>query len=164
MPSDDVFSVTSHGRLVGSNAGEREGPKRQCSGEGEGRTSPSAVYNPYYTGRPRTPVHASNKDSMDRQEIIRRIKEREGGRHNVSKEGAYQDYGTWRRFHETKFEADWHLNVRMFKDMSNRLPRSRVRGGHAHLHRQTQGNESPRLRRHCCRRRKWRLPTGHRYH
>lgn len=35
------------------------------------------VYNPYYTGRPQTPINSSRNPSVDRQEIIRRIKSRE---------------------------------------------------------------------------------------
>lgn len=42
-------------------------------------TSPSGVYNPYYTGRPRSPNTALKHEPIDRQEIIRRIKSRENG-------------------------------------------------------------------------------------
>ncbi|CZT19816.1 uncharacterized protein RCC_05672 [Ramularia collo-cygni] len=39
----------------------------------EGRSSP-AIFNPFYTGRPRTPAGGSKSTSIDRQEIIRKIK------------------------------------------------------------------------------------------
>jgi hypothetical protein len=42
-------------------------------------TSPSAVFNPYYTGRPRSPNTALKHEPLDRQEIIRKIKSRENG-------------------------------------------------------------------------------------
>ncbi|QIX01176.1 hypothetical protein AMS68_006693 [Peltaster fructicola] len=42
--------------------------------ETNGRTSPSMVFNPYFTGRPRTPVGGPRVPAVDRQEIIRRIK------------------------------------------------------------------------------------------
>lgn len=38
-----------------------------------GRSSPT-VFNPYYTGRPRTPAQGTKTNPVDRQEIIRRIK------------------------------------------------------------------------------------------
>ncbi|KAK4632277.1 hypothetical protein CLAFUW4_03428 [Fulvia fulva] len=38
-----------------------------------GRSSPT-IFNPYYTGRPRTPANGSKSSTVDRQEIIRRIK------------------------------------------------------------------------------------------
>jgi hypothetical protein len=42
-------------------------------------TSPSAVFNPYYTGRPRSPNTTLKHEPLDRQEIIRKIKSRENG-------------------------------------------------------------------------------------
>lgn len=39
-----------------------------------GQPSPSGIFNPYYTGRPRTPGNGSKHAPIDRQEIIRRIK------------------------------------------------------------------------------------------
>ena len=42
-----------------------------------GRSSPAPIYNPFYTGRPRTPANGSKHLAIDRQEIIRRIKSRE---------------------------------------------------------------------------------------
>ncbi|KAK4505491.1 hypothetical protein PRZ48_003454 [Zasmidium cellare] len=38
-----------------------------------GRSSPT-IFNPYYTGRPRTPANGAKANTIDRQEIIRRIK------------------------------------------------------------------------------------------
>lgn len=46
----------------------------------EGRSSP-AIYNPFFTGRPRTPVGGSKTTNIDRQAIIRRIK-KAGSRSN----------------------------------------------------------------------------------
>ncbi|KAK3111267.1 hypothetical protein LTR53_013657, partial [Teratosphaeriaceae sp. CCFEE 6253] len=37
----------------------------------------AAIYNPFYTGTPRTPVNTSKHTLIDRQEIIRRIKSKE---------------------------------------------------------------------------------------
>jgi hypothetical protein len=41
--------------------------------------SPTGVFNPYYTGRPRSPNVMLKHEPIDRQEIIRRIKSRENG-------------------------------------------------------------------------------------
>lgn len=41
--------------------------------------SPTGVFNPYYTGRPRSPNTVLKHEPIDRQEIIRRIKSRENG-------------------------------------------------------------------------------------
>lgn len=49
------------------------------SGSRDGQTSPTAVFNPYYTGRPRSPNTAFKHEPINRQEIIRRIKNRENG-------------------------------------------------------------------------------------
>lgn len=54
-----------------------EGAQRSDSSGLGGQTSPSAIFNPYYTGRPRTPAEISRHSSIDRQEIIRKIKSRE---------------------------------------------------------------------------------------
>ena len=86
MPVGDAFSIAPYVRPVSRNACERDGYARQTNKGNEGRTSPSAVYNPYYTGRPRTPLNTASNESMDRQEIIRRIKERDGPRQNVSED------------------------------------------------------------------------------
>ena len=58
---------------------EQEGSKEQRAGAGSqnGQTSPTTIFNPYYTGRPRTPANGSKHTPIDRQEIIRRIKSRE---------------------------------------------------------------------------------------
>lgn len=40
----------------------------------EGPTSPSLMYNPFFTGRPRTPVTDTRPAHVDRQNIINRIK------------------------------------------------------------------------------------------
>lgn len=45
----------------------------------DGQTSPSAVYNPFYTGRPRSPNTPFKHEPINRQEIIRRIKSRDHG-------------------------------------------------------------------------------------
>ena len=41
--------------------------------------SPTGMFNPYYTGRPRSPITAMKHEPINRQEIIRRIKSREHG-------------------------------------------------------------------------------------
>ncbi|RMY65599.1 hypothetical protein D0863_09020 [Hortaea werneckii] len=58
---------------------EQKGNEESTRGHGgfNGRTSPTAVYNPYYTGRPRTPINGSKQSPIDRQEIIRKIKSRD---------------------------------------------------------------------------------------
>jgi len=57
---------------------------RSSTPQEEGRRSPTAIYNPFFTGRPRTPINAPRKDTMDRREIMRRIKEGEIPKQNVS--------------------------------------------------------------------------------
>jgi len=57
---------------------------RGLDSQEEGPISPTAIYNPFFTGRPRTPVNAQRKETMDRREIIRRIKEGELPRQQVS--------------------------------------------------------------------------------
>ena len=42
-------------------------------------TSPTGVFNPYYTGRPRSPTTMLKHEPINRQEIIRRIKSRDNG-------------------------------------------------------------------------------------
>ncbi|KAF2771926.1 hypothetical protein EJ03DRAFT_11391 [Teratosphaeria nubilosa] len=42
-----------------------------------GSTSPTAIYNPYYTGRPKTPAGEARAGPINRQELIRRIKSRD---------------------------------------------------------------------------------------
>ncbi|KAM0724248.1 hypothetical protein Q7P37_000130 [Cladosporium fusiforme] len=49
------------------------------TGSRDGQTSPTAVFNPYYTGRPRSPNATLKHEPINRQEIIRRIKSRENG-------------------------------------------------------------------------------------
>ncbi|KAF2224748.1 hypothetical protein BDZ85DRAFT_83697 [Elsinoe ampelina] len=49
---------------------------RPASRTSERESSPTAIYNPYFTGRPRTPTHGARMDAMDRQQIIRKIKEK----------------------------------------------------------------------------------------
>lgn len=55
-------------------------------GSRDGATSPTTVYNPYYTGRPKSPPTASKHAPIDRQEIIRKIKSRENGSRPTSPE------------------------------------------------------------------------------
>lgn len=49
----------------------QEAGKQQV--QDHGRSGP-AIYNPFYTGRPRTPANGNRAGTIDRQEIIRRIK------------------------------------------------------------------------------------------
>ncbi|KAK5121574.1 hypothetical protein LTR85_004746 [Meristemomyces frigidus] len=62
-----------------NSSGEQDGDMAQRPGSSgqSGTTGPSAIFNPYYTGRPRTPAGGSRHTSIDRQEIIRKIKSRE---------------------------------------------------------------------------------------
>lgn len=53
---------------------EANGEQKAASSGQNGRASPTAIFNPYYTGRPRTPANGSRPAGIDRQEIIRRIK------------------------------------------------------------------------------------------
>lgn len=54
---------------------QQDGGEQRASMTGQfGQTSPSGVFNPYYTGRPKTPANGSKHATIDRQEIIRRIK------------------------------------------------------------------------------------------
>ncbi|TKA78926.1 hypothetical protein B0A55_03922 [Friedmanniomyces simplex] len=72
-------------RKAGWN-GQGDGGDRSMSADGEhgtdsssqtGRDSPTAIFNPFYTGRPRTPANGTKCLPIDRQEIIRRIKSRD---------------------------------------------------------------------------------------
>lgn len=56
--------------------GEQEniGEQRGDSSAKNALASPSTIFNPFYTGRPRTPANGSKHTPIDRQEIIRRIK------------------------------------------------------------------------------------------
>jgi len=63
---------------------DRNEEERSPIPQQEGRRSPTAIYNPFFTGRPRPLVNAPRKDTMDRREIMRRIKEGELPRQNVS--------------------------------------------------------------------------------
>lgn len=60
-----------YGQYGHSGDGAQEAERVQVADQG--RSGP-AIYNPFYTGRPRTPVGASKASTIDRQEIIRRIK------------------------------------------------------------------------------------------
>ncbi|KAK6440916.1 hypothetical protein LTR95_002849, partial [Oleoguttula sp. CCFEE 5521] len=63
------------------------GSSRPTSRDGQGISGiPGHVYNPYFTGRPRTPQSASKHVSIDRQEIIRKIKSRDGASRSISPE------------------------------------------------------------------------------
>jgi len=61
----------------GSQEQDGGGDGRAGSSEQNGRASPTAIFNPYYTGRPRTPANGSKHAPIDRQEIIRKIKSRD---------------------------------------------------------------------------------------
>ncbi|WPG97298.1 Hypothetical protein R9X50_00007200 [Acrodontium crateriforme] len=53
---------------------EPEQSKRAGLGSQNDRSSPPTVYNPYYTGRPRTPASANRQACINRFELIKRIK------------------------------------------------------------------------------------------
>lgn len=59
------------------------GGNRDMSEADNGNTYPNAIYNPYFTGRPRTSTGTAKSESVNRQEIIRRIKGREATELNV---------------------------------------------------------------------------------
>ena len=67
---------SSYNASLGNSGSEQDGNGEQRVGPSSpnGQTSPTAIYNPYYTGRPRTPANGSKHTPIDRQEIIRRIK------------------------------------------------------------------------------------------
>lgn len=53
------------------------GPEgRPQSRNSDRETSPTVVYNPYFTGRPKTPTGSARTEVVDRQQIIRKIKEK----------------------------------------------------------------------------------------
>ena len=59
---------------------KQDGSREQRAGQKtqNGELSPAtSIFNPYYTGRPRTPVNGSKQPSIDRDAIIKRIKSRE---------------------------------------------------------------------------------------
>lgn len=59
---------------TGHNEHEANSPTKSRAVSPEtGRSSPT-IYNPYYTGRPRTPANGVKTSMIDRQELIRRIK------------------------------------------------------------------------------------------
>ena len=67
---------------AGGSGEARRGSDESLTARCEARdrhTSPSAVFNPYYTGRPRSPNTLSKHEPLNRQEIIRKIKSRENG-------------------------------------------------------------------------------------
>ncbi|KAK3703854.1 hypothetical protein LTR37_014177 [Vermiconidia calcicola] len=58
--------------MAGNGSAEQDSSSEQKPGSG--RASPTMIFNPYYTGRPRTQASGSKPTTIDRQEIIRRIK------------------------------------------------------------------------------------------
>ncbi|KAK4544606.1 hypothetical protein LTR36_004178 [Oleoguttula mirabilis] len=64
---------------LSSSTGDQDGQggRRPGSSGQSSQISPSAIVNPYYTGRPRTPANGSTHTSIDRQEIMRKIKIRD---------------------------------------------------------------------------------------
>lgn len=56
----------------------------------EGRTSPTSMFNPFYTGRPRTPVNGGIPGTIDRQRIINRIKSGERQTHSPVRPPSYE--------------------------------------------------------------------------
>ncbi|KAK5112390.1 hypothetical protein LTR62_004353 [Meristemomyces frigidus] len=71
MPSSRKEEHTA-GWAVGEASGDTP-----AMGTRDTRQSPSVVYNPFYTGRPRTPINGRSHAPLDRLELIRRIKSRE---------------------------------------------------------------------------------------
>lgn len=62
---------SDYGHSENSGNGAQETGNVQVANQG--RSSPT-IYNPFYTGTPRTPAGGSKTSTIDRQEIIRRIK------------------------------------------------------------------------------------------
>nr|OQO25559.1 hypothetical protein B0A51_07523 [Rachicladosporium sp. CCFEE 5018] len=63
------------------------GSSRPASRDGKSNPgAPGHVYNPYFTGRPRTPQSIGKHVSIDRQEIIRKIKGRDSASRSISPE------------------------------------------------------------------------------
>lgn len=61
----------------GGHEQEQNGERNIGQSGQVGPTSPTTIFNPYYTGRPRTPGSGGKQPSIDRQELIKRIKSRE---------------------------------------------------------------------------------------
>ncbi|GIZ37117.1 hypothetical protein CKM354_000057700 [Cercospora kikuchii] len=64
------------GQMSSRSSGEQERSstvKARAVSPDNGTANPN-IFNPYYTGRPRTPANGSKSSTLDRQELIRRIK------------------------------------------------------------------------------------------
>lgn len=72
---DELYSSSEmNGHERHGSTGEHKARQKAQHGE----PSPTmTIFNPYYTGRPRTPVGGSKQPSIDRDAIIKRIKSRE---------------------------------------------------------------------------------------
>jgi hypothetical protein len=83
MPTYDPGTEPSHGpvgSVRGGMEGDRPGENMDDTSKRhnqDGRTSPAVMYNPYYTGRPRSSHDATKYTAVDRQEIIRKLKSRD---------------------------------------------------------------------------------------
>jgi hypothetical protein len=72
-------SSASAGGSGEARRGSDESLTARCEARDRNNTSPPAVFNPYYTGRPRSPNTVLKHEPLNRQEIIRKIKSRENG-------------------------------------------------------------------------------------
>lgn len=76
-----AYSMTSGGDggelFADGSANEVPKPSGVCEQHNGRASSPTAIFNPYYTGRPRTSINGHKHEPLDRQEIIRKIKSRE---------------------------------------------------------------------------------------
>jgi hypothetical protein len=77
-PESQYQSSASAGGSGEARRGSDETLTARCEGR-DRHTSPSAIFNPYYTGRPRSPNTILKHEPLNRQEIIRKIKNRENG-------------------------------------------------------------------------------------
>jgi hypothetical protein len=77
-PDPGCQASESAGGGVGPRLGGEE-PVEAVRTSHNRHNSPTGIFNPYYTGRPRSPNTTMKHEPIDRQEIIRRIKGRENG-------------------------------------------------------------------------------------
>ncbi|KAK4553642.1 hypothetical protein LTR86_009140 [Recurvomyces mirabilis] len=71
-----IYNPREAQQAAGRDA-ERPDEDQSLPMEHDGRQSPSLIFNPFYTGRPRTPVNGRSHTPVDRNELIKRIKSRD---------------------------------------------------------------------------------------
>ncbi|KAK5729051.1 hypothetical protein LTR15_002192 [Elasticomyces elasticus] len=83
------------GQYIGLDESAKAGGELESSGQAD-QSSSTTVFNPFYTGRPRTPANSGRYSPLERQEIIRRIKSRESRPTSPELERAIGGYGSRR--------------------------------------------------------------------